>query len=80
MIKKDDAVAGRVEQPTDFWIQRSAGPTVQEDRRLACRITALLPIDLLAVADVQHSAGIWLDCWVQRVATSVFGHVRYLVA
>jgi hypothetical protein len=53
---------------------------VQEDRRLACRITALLPIDLLAVADVQHSAGIWLDCWVQRVATSVLGHVRYLVA
>src|SRR5688572_17364593 len=56
LIKKDDAVSGRVEQPTDFWIQRSAGPTVQEDRRLACRITALLPIDLLAVADVQHSA------------------------
>ena len=80
LIKEDDAVAGRVEQPTNFRIQRSAGPTVQENRRLACRIAALLPIDLLAIADVQHSAGIRLDCWVKGVAVSVLGHVRYLVA
>ena len=74
LIKKDDAIARWVEQPAHLRIQRSAGPAVQEDCRLARRIPALLPVDLLAVAYIEHPAGVRLDRWVQRVGSSVLGH------
>ena len=75
LIKKHDAIACRVEQPAHLWIQRSTGPAVQEDGRLARWIPALLPIDLLAIAYIEHPTGVRINRWVERVGSSVLGHV-----
>src|SRR5687767_8994807 len=74
LIKKYDAITCRIEQAPQLGMQPSTRPTVQEDCRLACRVPALLPIDLLAVTDIQHPAGVRLDRWIQRVGTSLPRH------
>ena len=75
LIKEHNAVVSGIEKTPHFRVQPSAGSTVQEDRGLACRIAAFLPVDLLAIAYIKHPADVRLDRWVQRVGTSVLWHL-----
>jgi hypothetical protein len=53
LIEQDDPVARRIEEPSRAGVATGAGSAVQEDRRLARRIAAFLPIDFVTVADRQ---------------------------
>ena len=62
-----DSVPGRTAAAPG--LDAPARPAVQEDGRLAGGGAALLPVDLLAVADLQHAARVRLDRWIERTRT-----------
>jgi hypothetical protein len=49
----------------------AAGTAVQEHHRLAVRVAAKLPVEAVAVADIQHAGLIWLDLRIERAAFRV---------
>jgi hypothetical protein len=55
LVEQHDPVARRVEQPPHVRGQAAAGSAVQEHRRLAVRVAALLPVDLLTVTDLEQA-------------------------
>ena len=53
LIEHDDAIAGGVEEAAVIARAAAAGAAVQEHGRLAARVAAQLPIDAMAVADIE---------------------------
>ena len=65
LIEQHDAIGGRIEQPAVPRRAAGSGATVDHDGRLASRVAACLPIDAIAVSDVQHPVRVWLGLLVQ---------------
>ena len=61
LVEENDPVRGRIEQPPHARRASAAGPAVENHRRLAARIAAGLPVDVVPVADVEHAAVVRLD-------------------
>jgi hypothetical protein len=51
LVKEEDAVARGIEEPPRPGIAARARAAVQENDRLALRVAAFLPVNLVAVAD-----------------------------
>jgi hypothetical protein len=61
LVEEDDAIACGIEEPACACVAAGARAAVQEDRRLARRIAAFLPVDLVTVADGQMPVAVRLD-------------------
>ena len=61
LVEQHDAVARGIEEASLVRRGPAAGTTVDEDRRFAVGISRGLPVDLLAVADVEVAGGVGLD-------------------
>ena len=61
LVEEENSVARRIEESARAGIATGARPAVQEHDRLACRIAAFLPIDLVAVADGEMTLSSRLD-------------------
>ena len=72
LVELDEPVRVRVEQPAPPRAAAAARPAVQRHRRLAGRVAAGLPVDPLAVTDVQHPRLVRLD------GREPFGHASTL--
>ena len=68
LVEQHDAVACRVEEPSLARIGAAARATVQEHHRLAGRVAALFPIDLVQIGDAQPAAAVGFDRWIQVAA------------
>jgi hypothetical protein len=55
LVKKDHVVARRIELPALIWRNAATGPTVQKNRWLGAFSPHALPIDGVAIADVEHT-------------------------
>ena len=60
LVEQDDVVELRVEQPPVLWRDAAAGAAMQEHRRLGALGAGALPIDLVAVADIEHAGRVRL--------------------
>src|SRR5262249_33928914 len=69
LVEKDDPVGGGIERPADPGRAAGAGPAVQHDDGFSLRIPADLPVDPIALADVERSALVRFDLRVE------FGHL-----
>lgn len=58
---KSTSVAVRVEHPAGAGRASRTGTAVHHQRRFPVRGTAGLPVDLVAVADIEHAELVWLD-------------------
>jgi hypothetical protein len=61
LVEEDDSIACGIEEPSRARVAAGTRAAVQEDRRLARRIAAFLPVDLMAVADGQVPVAARLD-------------------
>ena len=61
LVEQDGAIRRRSEQPAMPVRTAGTGPAVHDQRGLAVRIAARLPIDEVAVANVQHSLLVRFD-------------------
>jgi hypothetical protein len=61
LVEQQDVPAFGVELPAVIRAAAGAGPAVEKDRRLAVRISALFPVQAVAVADVEMAGPIGLD-------------------
>ena len=69
LVEEHDAIAVLVERPAGASFQTGAGPAVNDRRGLAVGIAAGLPIDVVAVAHVEHPVVVGRDSH----SRSVFG-------
>jgi hypothetical protein len=67
LIEEHDPVGKRIEETSLARQGARAGAAVQIERGLAGRIPAALPVDLVAITDVEHAAVVRLDCGKPRV-------------
>lgn len=83
LVEEDDAVALGVEEPPGARAAAGARTAVDDERGLALGIAADLPVDEVAVADVEHAVVVRLDGRVQGVGgfgfCSCSGHGGSLV-
>ena len=61
LVEEDDAVPRRVEEAPIRRVDTSAGPAVEEDGRLACRVADLFVVELVQVGDAETAAPKRLD-------------------
>ena len=61
LVELDQAIALRVEPAAPAGAAAAAGSAVERDRGLAVRVARRLPVDRLAVADVEHPGRVRLD-------------------
>jgi hypothetical protein len=66
LVEQDDAVAVGVEVPAVAGRAARAGAAVQDDGRLALRVAADLPVEAVAVPDVQQALRVRLERRVKR--------------
>src|SRR5665647_2403587 len=65
LVEKHDAVLVRVEVAPHAFGAATARTSVQHDDRFAVYSSALLPVQTLAVTDVEHARVVRLDRWVR---------------
>ena len=65
LIKQNDSICEWIEQPAMPRRASRSGTAMQHDGRLAARITARLPVDAVAVANLEHAVIVRFDRWVQ---------------
>ena len=65
LVEQDDAVARRVEVAAEAGGAAGPGPAVHDERGLAVGVAAGLPVDAVAVADVEHALRVRLDLRIQ---------------
>ena len=53
LVEENDAIRRRIEQAAKPGRAPGSRPAVKDDRRLACRIAACLPVKGVAVADIE---------------------------
>ena len=66
LVELDDAIARRVEPATSSRRAPAARAAVERHRRRAVRVAGGLPVDRLAIADVEHARRVRLDRRVGR--------------
>src|SRR5205085_1825120 len=63
-----DFVFVRIELTPVIGARPAARSAVQEDDGLAVGVAAKLPVQAVAVADVEHAGLVWFDGWIKRSA------------
>jgi hypothetical protein len=71
LVEEDDAITCGIEEPARARVAAGARAAMQEDRRLARRIAAFLPVDLVAVADGQMPVAAWFDGRIESASRAV---------
>ena len=77
LIEQDDPVSRGIEKTPRPRVAACAGTAVQEDRRLAARIAALFPVNLVAVTDGQVTLAMRFDGRIES-APAVAGVIQNL--
>jgi hypothetical protein len=70
LVEQDQLVTRRVEGPVPAAEEATARAAVHDDRGLAARGAADLPVHLVSVADVEHALVVGLGHWI------ALGHAR----
>ena len=65
LIEQHDAIGGRIEQPAMPPRTSRSGTTVQDNGRLTARIAACLPVNEVAVTNLQHAMVVRSDLRIQ---------------
>ena len=73
LVEEEDVVALRVELAAVVGAAAGAGSAVKEDGRLGARSPAALPVEAVAVADVEPAALVGLDRRIEGAAVSGLG-------
>jgi hypothetical protein len=73
LVEQDDPVALRVERAPLAVAAPRAGAAVHDERGLAFRVAADLPVDEVAVADVEQAVVVRLDRGIQATAPLLEG-------
>ena len=68
LVEQHDAVARRIEEAAHLRVGPAARPAVQEHRRLAVRVAALLEVELVDVGDAQKARAVRFDRWIKSPA------------
>ena len=68
LVEQQDVIFGGVELAAMAWADARARPAMQENGRLGARRSATLPIQRMAVADVEHARVIGLDFGIEGAA------------
>jgi hypothetical protein len=61
LVEQDHPVIARVEEPPEVGRTSGTRTAVHHHRRLAGRIAARLPVDEIALPDIQEAILMWLD-------------------
>jgi hypothetical protein len=63
LIEEDDAVDGRIPEPSVHRACTAARPSMHEQRRLSLGIAALLEVHRVQLIDAKVARFVWLDFW-----------------
>jgi hypothetical protein len=66
LVEEDDAVAIGIEQPAMVGLAATARTAVEKQYRLALGVAAGFPIEAMSIPDVEVTAIIGLDRWIER--------------
>ena len=73
LVEQGDVVARGIELAAMIGAAAGAGAAMQHHRRLALRIAALLPVERVAVADVEPAGPVGLDRRIEGAAVGETG-------